>query len=116
MPMSRIAHWSQQPIAFPPGSQQLWELKKAAAIETLLRNYSLGRVDGFDKDEGESESDEGAIVLDCLLAAERDALEALQPAHGLLDAHSTSIKHLREEGWPVLGVALVRNDRTDPAR
>ena len=73
-------------------------------------------MDGFDEDEAECECDDGSVVLDRLLAAKRDALEALQLAHGLLDAGSASLEHLRKERWPVLGVALGGNSRTDPAR
>jgi len=76
----------------------------------------LGHVDGFDEDEAERESDDGSIVLDRLLATERHAFEALQFAHGLLDAGSASVEHLREESRPVPGGALVWNDRTDPPR
>lgn len=37
---------------------------------------SLGPVDGFDQNEGASESDERAVVLFGFLAPERDPLEA----------------------------------------
>ncbi len=58
----------------------------------------LGRVDGFDEDEHESKRDEGAVVLGCLLAAQGDALEALELADGLLDPGAAAIESFREEG------------------
>ena len=75
----------------------------------------LGGVDGFDCDEGECQSDEGAIVLGCLLAAERNALEALELADRLLDASAASVEGAREELWPVASIALEGNDRADAA-
>src|SRR3954471_672200 len=45
----------------------------------------LGRVDGFDEDEAQSECDEGSEVLVRFLATERNALEALELADELLD-------------------------------
>lgn len=50
-----------------------------------------------------------------LLAAERDAFEALELADQLLDAGSGAIERLREEGRPVLGVALEGDHRADAA-
>jgi hypothetical protein len=76
----------------------------------------LGHVDGFDEYEAEREGDDGAEVLRRLLTAERNPLEALQLAHGLLDPRPPTIEHSGEESWPVLGVALVGYGRTDPAR
>jgi Domain of unknown function (DUF4202) len=64
---------------------------------------SLGRVDGFDDDEAQSECDEGCKVLVRFLATERNALEALELADQLLDTGAGSIECLREEGWSVLG-------------
>jgi len=75
----------------------------------------LGRVDGFDQDEAAGEGDEGCVVLGGLLAAKRDALEALQLADGLLDSGAASVERLREEGGPVGGVAPERDDRADAA-
>src|SRR3954465_1882866 len=63
----------------------------------------LGRVDGFDDDEAQSECDEGCKVLVRFLATERNALEALELADQLLDTGAGSIECLREERWPVLG-------------
>src|SRR4051812_40156270 len=64
---------------------------------------SLGRVDGFDDDEAQSECDEGSEVLVRFLAAERNALEALELADEVFDTGAGSIECLREERWPVLG-------------
>lgn len=69
-------------------------------------------MDGFDADEGEGESDEGAVVLGCLLAPERHALEALELAHRLLDASAASGVGSREGLGPVPGMALEGNDRS----
>ena len=38
----------------------------------------LGRVDGFDQDEAESERDERAVILRRLFAPKGDTLEALE--------------------------------------
>ena len=73
-------------------------------------------MDGFDEDEAERQGDNGSVVLCGLLTSERNPLEALQLAHGLLDARTTPIEQLREESRPVLGGALIGNGRTDPAR
>jgi len=43
-------------------------------------------VDGFDQDEGGSESDEGAETCGGFFAAQDDALEAFELADGLFDA------------------------------
>src|SRR3954462_4954310 len=63
----------------------------------------LGRVDGFDDDEAQSECDEGPEVLVRFLAAERNSLEALELADELLDAGAGAIERLREERWSVPG-------------
>src|SRR5215207_4849699 len=67
---------------------------------------ALGRVDGFDDDEAQSECDEGSEVLVRFLATERNALEALELAHKLLDTGAGAIERLREEGRPGLGRCL----------
>jgi hypothetical protein len=46
----------------------------------------LGRVDGFDQDEGESKRDERAVILRRFLASKRDTLEALELADRLFDS------------------------------
>jgi hypothetical protein len=60
-------------------------VKPTAGLRGKL-GASLGRVDGFDDDEAQSECDEGCEVLVRFLATERKALEALELAHKLLDA------------------------------
>src|SRR3954467_9978328 len=64
---------------------------------------SLGRVDGFDDDEAQSECDEGSEVLVRFLAAERNAFKALALADEGFDAGAGAIERLREERRPVLG-------------
>ena len=60
-------------------------------------------MDGFDDDEPKRECDEGSEVLVRFLAAERNALEALELADELFEAGAGAIERLREEGRPVLG-------------
>src|SRR3954467_2679933 len=79
------------------------------------RGGGLGRVDGFDDDEAQSECDEGSEVLGRFLAAERNALEALELADEVFDAGAGAIERLREEGRPVLGRGLDRDHRADAA-
>jgi len=76
----------------------------------------LGHVDGFDEDEGESESDDGGEAALGLLAAQGDPLEALELAEALLDAGTALVKRFREEGGPVLGVRFERDGRRDAPR
>src|SRR3954453_20610505 len=71
--------------------------------DSLVPACVLGRVDGFDDDEAKSECDEGPEVLVRFLAAERNALEALELADELLDAGAGAIERLREERWSVPG-------------
>ena len=63
----------------------------------------LGGVDGFDEDEAESKGHNGAVVLGCLLAAERNSLEALELTDKLLDAGARPIERFRKECRLVLG-------------
>src|SRR5215217_8594503 len=63
----------------------------------------LGRVDGFDDDEAQSECDEGSEVLVRFLATERNSLEALELADEVFDAGAGAIERLREERWSVPG-------------
>src|SRR5215204_3127104 len=76
----------------------LFATSSSTRLQALQRDraqhasVSLDRVDGFSEDEGKRESDNGAVVLHRLLAAECDALEALQFAHGLLDPRSSTIE------------------------
>jgi len=67
-------------------------------------------VDGFDQDEGASESDECAIAVLGFLAAHCNSLEALQLAYGLLDSGAGLVEQPREEAGPVLGILAIRND------
>jgi dihydropyrimidinase len=69
----------------------------------ILTAKDLGRVDGFDDDEAQSECDEGSEVPVRFLATERNALEALELADEVFDAGAGAIERLREEGRPVLG-------------
>src|SRR4051812_11467929 len=90
----------------------------ALRISAFRRSWiarCLGRVDGFDDDEAQSECDEGSEVPVRFLATERNALEALELAHKLLDAGAGAIERLREEGRPVLGRCLDRDHRADAA-
>ena len=54
------------------------------ALSGMLKTFStfiaLGRVDGFDQDEAESERDERAVILRRLFAPKGDTLEALELA------------------------------------
>jgi hypothetical protein len=75
----------------------------------------LGGVDGFDEDKSEGESDKGSEVPGRFLAAERDALEALQFADQLLDAGARPIERLRKESGRVLLVGLVGDHGRDAA-
>src|SRR4051812_35558305 len=80
-----------------------------------LPSCLLGRVDGFDDDEAQSECDEGSEVPVRFLATERNALEALELADEVFDAGAGAIERLREEGRPVLGRCLDRDHRADAA-
>src|SRR5215210_5120581 len=73
----------------------------------------LGRVDGFDDDEAQSECDEGSEVLVRFLATERNALEALELADELFDAGAGAIERLWKESWPVSGRGFERDHRAD---
>ncbi|MDQ5828154.1 MAG: hypothetical protein M3441_28940, partial [Chloroflexota bacterium] len=86
---------------------------KRSRLARAARNRGLGPVDGFDEDERKSNSDEGAVVLGRLLAAERNALEALELSNQLLDAGTRSVEGFWEEQWPVPGCGPERDHRTD---
>src|SRR5215218_489393 len=64
-------------------------------------------------DEAQSECDEGSEVLVRFRAAARNALEALELAHKLLDTGAGSIERLGEVSRPVLGRCLERDHRAD---
>ena len=72
-------------------------------------------MDGFHPDKGASEGDEGGEVLRGFLAAQRDPLEALELADGLLDAGAAFIERAWEELRFGDGIAAVRDDGTDAA-
>src|SRR4051812_4390891 len=72
-------------------------------MKLLFVRVALGRVDGFDDDEAQSECDEGSEVPVRFLATERNALEALELAHKLLDTGTSPVERLREERWSVPG-------------
>ena len=75
----------------------------------------LGPVDGFGQDEAEGECNKGTEVSCRLLAAERNALEALELTDELLDPGARPIQRLRKESGPVLLIGLVRDHRSDAA-
>ncbi len=81
----------------------------------LPRKASLGRVDGFDEDEAQSKRDERAVVLVRLLAAQSNALEALEFAHRLLNPSPPAVERLGEERWLVFDRLAIRDGRTDAA-
>src|SRR3954464_12618234 len=61
---------------------------------TCCQGLGLGRVDGFDDDEAQSECDEGSEVPVRFLATERNALEALELADEVFDAGAGAIERL----------------------
>src|SRR3954468_22334156 len=86
---------------------------EAARTGNWFLETNLGRVDGFENDQAECECDERPEVPVGLLAAERDALEALELSHELLDAGARPVERLREEGRPLLGRGLHGDNRAD---
>src|SRR4051812_21070230 len=85
--------------------------------EPLVKNATvvLGRVDGFGPNKGASEGNEGREVLRGFLAAQRDPLEALERADGLLDAGTGFVESAREEFRLGDGISAVRNNGADAA-
>ena len=73
-------------------------------------------MDGFDQDDGASECDERGVVFGGLLASQGDALEALELAHGLLDAGTALVEDLWKEAGRIAGRASMRDHRADAAR
>ena len=71
----------------------------------------LGRVDGFDQDEAESERDERAVILRRLFAPKGDTLEALELADRLFNACSRLVECFREESGDVFSVGSIRDCR-----
>jgi hypothetical protein len=76
---------------------------------------ALGCVDEFDQAKACGEADDGSEVSFGLFAAERDALEALEPSDALFDARAGFVEGAGEEGWLVLFVGLVRDYWSDAA-
>jgi hypothetical protein len=73
---------------------------------------TLGRVDGFDQDEAESERNERAVILRRLLASKCDTLEPFELADRLFDACPCFVEYFRQEGGHILGVGSIRDCRT----
>jgi len=82
------------------------------ASEILSR---LGGVDGFDQDKGTGERDEGSEVLRRLLAAQGDALEALDLADALLGASAPLVEDLGKESRLRGSILAVRDGGADAA-
>jgi hypothetical protein len=80
-------------------------------VSIPFTNVSLGRLDGFDRDERCCESDEGAEVGRGLLAPQGDTLEAFQLADHLLDAGAAPVEDLREPGGDRPATLAIRDDR-----
>jgi hypothetical protein len=70
-------------------------------------------VDGFDQNEAAGERDERGVVLGSFFAPERNALEPLELADGLLDPSAALIESLGEEGRAIFGIGAARDDRAD---
>ena len=90
---------------------------QAAKVRERSRRFMvlafLGRVDGFDQDEGTGEIDEGSEVLRGLLAAQSDAFEALEFADALLDPGSPLVEGAGKESGSFGDVVAVRDCRAD---
>jgi len=84
-----------------------------AGVVPFVGPAGLGRVDGFDKDWAACEGDEGCVVLGGLLAAQGDALEALELSNRLLDPGAAFVEDLWEEAGPVLDVRAVWDGGAD---
>ena len=73
-------------------------------------------MDEFDQAKAGGERDDRSEVPFGLFAAERDALETLEPTDALLDARASLVESACEEGRLVLFVGLVGDDGSDAAR
>ena len=81
------------------------------AFMSFLTGIILGRVDGFEQDEAESERDERAVILRRLFAPKGDTLEALELADRLFNACSRLVECFREESGDVFSVGSIRDCR-----
>ena len=72
-------------------------------------------MDGFDQDDSEDEGEERGEVDGCFLAAQRDALEALDLADGDFNARPPGVEDFRKEPRPVFDVRAVGDGGTDAA-
>ena len=79
------------------------------------RDRVLGGVDGFDQDKGTGERDEGSKVLCRLLAAQGDALEALDLADALLGPSAPLVEDLGKESRLGGSILAVRDGGADAA-
>src|SRR4051812_12310406 len=62
-----------------PGRRtRMLHINRESPPESERAEHALGRVDGFDEDEAESEGNDGAVVLGRLLTPQRHTLEPLQ--------------------------------------
>jgi hypothetical protein len=109
--MSEVTIMHVEQDVAPDSTAARVALWRALHFEIDPPPHVLGLVDGFDQDEGASESDECAITVLGLVAAHSNSLEALQLADGLLDPGAGLVEQPWEEAGPVLGVVTVRNDR-----
>ena len=73
-------------------------------------------MDEFDQAKAGGERDDRSEVPSGLFAAERDALEPLEPTDALLDARASLVESACEEGRLILFVGLVGDDGSDAAR
>src|ERR1700734_3118061 len=76
----------------------------------------LGCEEEFDQAHPRGEAEQSSEVSFGLFAAERDALEALEPCDALLDAGAGLVEGACEEGWLVPFVGLVGDNGSDAAR
>jgi hypothetical protein len=66
-------------------------------------------VDGFDQAEAAGGRDECGVVLGGFFAPERNALETLELAHGLLDPSAAPMEGLGKEGRAISGGGATRD-------
>src|SRR5437868_6158481 len=105
----------QESISAVAPTKSLTEIPFIHTTGTIWVVFRLGRVDGFDQDEGARKRDEGCEVLCGLLAAQGDALEALDLADALLGAGASFVEDFGKEGGLGGGILAVRNGGADAA-